>query len=107
MLPFPKDRRAIVSRRALTARLEALDPDQSREARRAQVLDVLRQALAEGRAEVQRRFERTANGIQAAQAHAYLLDQVIRVLHDDTADKFYPAPNPTKSERLTLVATGG
>ena len=106
-MSHPSDRRAIISRRALMARLEALDPDLSREARRAQVLDLLRQALAAGRAEVHRRFERSANGLAAAQALSYLIDQIIRVLHDDTAETVYPAPNPTLSERLTLVATGG
>src|SRR5271170_4190141 len=107
MLQLPKNRRALVNRRALTARLDALDAEQSREARRPQVLEILRQALADGRAEVQRRFERSANGLSAAEANSYLIDQLIRVLHDDTAEKFYPAPNPTRSERLTLVATGG
>src|SRR4029077_8126544 len=71
------------------------------------VLDILRQALAAGREEVRRRFEQGANGLVAAQALSYLIDQIIRVLHDDTAEKVYPAPNPTVSERLTLVATGG
>jgi [protein-PII] uridylyltransferase len=107
MLQLPKHRRALVNRRALMARLDALDGELSREARRAQVLEILRQSLADGRAEVRRRFERSATGLSAAQAHSYLIDQLIRVLHDDTAEKFYPAPNPTLSERLTLVATGG
>jgi [protein-PII] uridylyltransferase len=107
MLQLPKHRRALVNRRALMARLDALDAELSREARRAQVLEILRQTLADGRAEVRRRFERSATGLSAAQAHSYLIDQLIRVLHDDTAEKFYPAPNPTLSERLTLVATGG
>jgi [protein-PII] uridylyltransferase len=107
MQQLPKTRRAVINRRALMAKLDALDPELSREARRAQVLELLRQALAEGRAEVQRRFERGTSGLSAAQALSYLIDQIIRVLHDDTAEKFYPAHNPTLSERLTLVATGG
>jgi len=43
----------------------------------------------------------------AAEAHSYLIDQIVRLLHDDTAEVVYPAPNPTVSERMTLVATGG
>src|SRR5271155_2952827 len=107
MLQLPKHRRALVNRRALMARLAALDAELSREARRVQVLEILRQSLADGRAEVRRRFEQSATGLSAAAAHSYLIDQLIRVLHDDTAEKLYPAPNPTLSERLTLVATGG
>ena len=89
------------------AALHGLDQDQSAEARRAQVLEILRQALGAGRDEIRRRFERTANGLAAAEAHSYLIDQIVRVLHDDTAEVVYPAPNPTISERMTLVATGG
>jgi [protein-PII] uridylyltransferase len=107
MLELPKGRRAILNRRALLESLDALDPELSREARRPRVLEIFRQALADGRAEIQRRFEAGASGLSAAQALSYLIDQLIRVLHDDTAEKFYPAPNPTASERLTLVATGG
>ncbi len=106
-MPPPKNRRAIVSRRALTARLDSLDADLPREARRAQVLEILRQALAAGRDEVRRRFEAGAGGLAAAQALSYLIDQLVRVLHDDATEKVYPAPNPTVSERLTLVAVGG
>ena len=104
----PKNRRAIVSRRALMARLDALDDaDLTPEARRPQVLEILRQALADGREEVRRRFTARADGLAAAAALSYLMDQLVRVLHDDTAEKVYPAPNPTMSERLTVVATGG
>src|SRR5579871_6239761 len=103
----PKNRRAIVSRRDLMARLEALDPELASEARRPQVLEVLRQALATGREEVRRRFTAHPDGLAAAGALSYLIDQIVRVLHDDTAEKVYPAPNPTASERLTVVATGG
>jgi len=107
MLEPPKHRRAVLNRRALMERLDALDPELSPEARRAQVLELLRQALTDGRAEIRRRFEAGTNGLVAAQAHSYLIDQLIRVLHDDTAEKLYPAPNPTLSERLSVVATGG
>src|SRR6266566_9461923 len=36
-----------------------------------------------------------------------LQDTTIQVLYDLTVRHFYPAPNPTTSERLAIVATGG
>ncbi len=106
MSSYPARRRDVIDRSRLIAALRALDPSPS-DKRRAQVLDLLRQALAAGRADVRGRFERDGNGVAAAQALSYLIDQLIRVLHDDTAAVAYPTPNPTLSERLTLVAVGG
>src|ERR1700733_6877652 len=99
MLQLPKHRRAIANRRALMARFDALDAELSREARSAQVLEILRQFLSDGRAEVQRRFERSANGLSAAEAHSYLIDQLIRVLDHATAEDGLPAQHPRSPQR--------
>jgi [protein-PII] uridylyltransferase len=107
MLPPPRERRRLIERRTLDQRLAALDPDLAPEQRRARVLEILKEALAEGRAEVRRRFENGAGGPGAARAQCYVIDQLVRVLHDDTAERVYPAPNPTLSEHLAVVAVGG
>src|SRR5207248_8862008 len=46
-------------------------------------------------------------GLPAARALSALQDTTIQVLYDFTVRHFYPAPNPTTSERLAIVATGG
>ncbi len=50
--------------------------------------------------------EHPSHGLEAANAHAYLVDQVLIALHA-LAWRLYPAPNPTVGERLTLIAVGG
>lgn len=101
---LPRSRRDLIKRRDLDGRLAALPdgPD-----RRAAVLEILKEALAEGRAEVRRRFEAKTDGREAARAMSYLIDQLIRLVHDDTAGRVYVSHNPTQAERLTLVAVGG
>ena len=46
-------------------------------------------------------------GVAVARALSALQDTTIQVLYDFTVRHFYPAPNPTTSERLAIVATGG
>ncbi len=98
--------RDIVDRRALQARLEALAESGAAPARGA-VAEVLKGALADGRAEVRRRFEAGASGTEATQALAFLVDQVIRVLYDLAVTRAYPLSNPTAGERLAIIAVGG
>jgi len=97
--------REIVDRRALQARLD--DLAERAEPARAAVAEILKRALADGRAEVRRRFEAGASGTEATHALAFLVDQVIRVLYDFIVTRVYPLANPTDGERLALVAVGG
>ena len=81
------DRRAIVWRRALQVAVDkaaasAADSGAPAAEARAQVLDLLRTALENGRAEVRRRFEAGALGSSVVRANCYLADQIIRVVHD-------------------------
>jgi [protein-PII] uridylyltransferase len=107
MVPLPAHRRRIVARAELGRRLAALPITGDGASRRAASLDLMRRALADGRAEVGRRFEEGGDGLAAAHALSYLFDQLLRVLFDDTVTHVYPTPNPTQAERLTVVAVGG
>jgi len=46
-------------------------------------------------------------GLAVARALSALQDTTIQVVYDFAVRHFYPAPNPTTSERLAIVATGG
>lgn len=106
---YPKARRALIERRTLDLTLAALPfTDRQSPARRTAVFAELKQALAHGRDEIKRRFlAGGASGIETARAMAYLTDQLIRVLYDDTTLRVYQTPNPTQAERLAVVAVGG
>lgn len=100
------NRRAIVDRRALVERIAAIDASDA--PLRAQATAILKQALADGRAEIQRRLAaHPSRGLEASNAQAYLVDQLLRVLFDLATQRLHPLHNPTAGERLTLIAVGG
>lgn len=103
------DRRAIIDRRALADVLAELgDSDQSLAQKRAALAVLLGDALATGRAEIARRLgDHSSRGREACQAQAFLIDQIVRLLHDFTIQYLYPSGNRSSGERLTLIAVGG
>jgi [protein-PII] uridylyltransferase len=103
------NRRAIIDRRAIADALaESLAAAKDFQAKRAVLAAALQGALADGRAELQRRLRETpAKGLELAGAQAFLVDQLLRLLFDAAVNDLYPVTNRTSSERLTLVAVGG
>jgi [protein-PII] uridylyltransferase len=100
-----KHKRDIIDRAALQAELARLvqsdlTPDQTR----SRVLATLKAALGEGQAEVRRRFEAGAKGTQTVRANCFLIDQIVRLVYDHASEHLYPLANPSKGERLALVA---
>jgi [protein-PII] uridylyltransferase len=103
------DRRAIIDRRSLAGRLAEIvgDRDPQASETRGLVLGALKETLAGGRAELRRRLENGEPGVDNARARAFLVDQLLRTAYDFTVANVYPATNPTKAERLAVVAVGG
>ena len=103
MSPAVLPRKArIVSRKKLLEALAAVDADD-----RGACLDVLREALEAGRAEIFRRLDDGAAGSELVAGMSYLIDQIIRVAHDHTTERVFPHANRLKGERLGIVAVGG
>lgn len=102
-------RRAIIDRRAIAERLEALAAETRDSGKRRRALvGELRAALEAGRAEVARRLiVQPSSGRLAAQATAFLIDQIVRLSYDFTVDHLYPASNRSAGERITVIAVGG
>ncbi len=103
-----RDRRGIVDPAALEAAVEAAWRDTGEAAAfRAALLAVVRDALQAGRAEIEARFLRRNDGAEAVLAHAWLMDTLIRAIHDAVTARLYRAPNPTRAEQICVVAVGG
>ncbi len=103
-----RNRREIVDRAVLMeAAQAAVDSAAGDSARRAALLDVYRAALEAGRAEVRRRFEATPDGPASAAGLCFLIDQIVRVMHDVAVTRLYRVANPTAAEHLAIVAVGG
>ncbi len=101
------NRDAIVDRRALAQAVAAL-PDADAGTLRREIARLLKAALDAGRTEIARRL--TANpsrGLRAANAQAFLVDQLVSVLHDAVATRLHPNHNPTAGGRLAVLAVGG
>src|SRR5688500_10585515 len=98
------NQRAIIDRRALADQLTELEGADNG-ALRGGATVLLKQSLANGRAEIARRLEeKPYQGTETATAYAFLVDQILRLVHDLTLQRLYPRPNPTESERLLLLA---
>jgi len=74
---------------------------------RAQVLEILKQALASGRSIAERQLNETGDGTQCAHNLSWLEDEIIRVLYDFTVTQVYAIRNPTAGERMAILAVGG
>ncbi|WP_375402283.1 [protein-PII] uridylyltransferase [uncultured Sphingomonas sp.] len=101
------DRDAIVDRRALTDAVAAL-PDGDAGTLRRGIARLLKEALDAGRAEIaQRLAKRPSRGLRVANAQAFLVDQLVIVLHEAVTTRLHPVHNPTAGGRLTVLAVGG
>ena len=100
-------KRDIVNRKLLSARIDELTRGLDGDACRKVLVQVLKEAYAAGFAEARRRSEAGEKGRVTAHTLSYLTDQLIRILFDYAVGTAYPLGNPTTSERLSLVATGG
>src|SRR3954452_1863042 len=100
--------RDIIDRRAIAEELaQAVEISGKPAGDRSIVLPPLREALAHGRAEIRRRFEAEGSAARAIREQGFLVDQLIRVLHDFATKAVYPLANPTEGEKLAIVAVGG
>jgi len=73
----------------------------------AVIRDRMRRALDDGRAVLQRCFERDGDGVRLAADHAALLDGVLCGALDFAERRLYPIANRTRGEELSLLAVGG
>jgi [protein-PII] uridylyltransferase len=100
--------REIVDRRLLGEALTALaELPGTAGGDRMPLVALLKAALKDGYDEIRRRFEAGAGGAQTVREHCFLMDQLIRALHDFTTSHVYSLANPTSGEHLAIVAVGG
>ncbi|WP_445680683.1 [protein-PII] uridylyltransferase [Radicibacter daui] len=78
------------------------------EARRKQVLEVLREYWKQGRAEIAHRLETgTSGGPQSTHETTFLVDNLVQAIYRFATTHAYPLTNPTTGELFCIVATGG
>ncbi|MCY4591422.1 MAG: [protein-PII] uridylyltransferase [Alphaproteobacteria bacterium] len=103
-----RHRHQIIDPEALEERIDTLWTETGEPtAFRAGLLPVLRETLDAGRAEIRGRFMQDHNGANAVRAGAFLMDAIIRALHEAITTRMYRAPNPTSGEQICVIAIGG
>jgi [protein-PII] uridylyltransferase len=102
------NQRAIIERRSIAAAIADTVVAKGAEKSRPAVVGLLRDALDKGRAEIARRLaERPSAGQECAAAQAFLVDQLVRLIHDHVVGDVYRASNRTTGERIAILAVGG
>jgi [protein-PII] uridylyltransferase len=74
---------------------------------RERLVPELRRMLDAGRAEAEERLLEEGDGLACARRLCAVMDDVVLAAHDAVVRRLYPADNPSTSERLAVVATGG
>jgi [protein-PII] uridylyltransferase len=99
----------LIDELALARCLVAIASDQETASTRLRpaVVEVVRDALAKGRAEAERRLLADGKGTACAINLAYILDRIICALFDVAVSKLFPASKLSEPERMTVVAVGG
>ncbi|MDE2620571.1 MAG: [protein-PII] uridylyltransferase, partial [Sphingomonadales bacterium] len=106
--PRIANQRAIIERRSLAAAIADIVAEAGAEKARPRVVALLRAALDDGRGEIARRLaEKPSAGTECAAAQAFLIDQLVRVIHDHVVGNVYRASNRSTGERIAILAVGG
>ncbi|MBT3809505.1 MAG: bifunctional uridylyltransferase/uridylyl-removing protein, partial [Rhodospirillaceae bacterium] len=94
--------RSIIDIARLEAALdERLEEEAPTNAARSEIFALVKDAIADGRAEIKRRFEEDGDTGEAnGRAAAFLMDQIFRFVLDATTTRAYPTANPTSAERI-------
>ena len=103
------DQRSIINRKNLVSRISSISLEKNLKAPSTQklILKIISDDIKAGKSEIKRRFEENQNGLNAANLTSFLIDQVLRTLYEIATLNIYRATNPTRSERLGIVAIGG
>jgi [protein-PII] uridylyltransferase len=100
-------------RERLDSLLETLEAEHARSpfsdasTLRERVVPDLRAILTDGRAHAQERLFADADGLACAQRLSRQMDAVVSTIYTLVNRILYPVENPSTSERLCIVATGG
>ena len=102
------NQRAIIERRGLTVAIADAVAEHGADKARPRVVELLRGALGAGREEIARRLaERPSAGADCAAGQAFLVDQLVRLIHDHVVGHVYRSSNRSTGERISIMAVGG
>lgn len=106
--PKIKNRKKIIDPVGLGKAVDALWEVADNTARfRTELLMLLRNAIDDGRSEIERRFLGSNDGAEAIRANAYLMDVIVQRAAEIAIKKIYNKAPPKQGERICIEAVGG
>src|SRR5476649_2996049 len=105
----PRSPGELIDSRAITADLEKIAKDHAGNDRdmRSELAKRLKDALNEGRANAEQLLLKDRHGRRCAERLCRLEDEIIRLLFEFARKHLYPSQNPSESEHMAVIATGG
>lgn len=99
----------LIDSRAIVAELDKLAKTHAGNDRemRAELAKRLKSALNEGRAKAEQLLLKDRHGRRCAERLCRMEDEIIRILYEFVRKHLYPSQNPSESEHMAVVATGG
>ena len=99
----------LIDSKAIVADLEMLAKAEGNNERelRAALAKRLKAALARGRIKAEQLLLKDRQGRRCAERLCRMEDEVIRILYEFVKKHIYPSQNPTESEHMAVIATGG
>src|SRR5258707_8331919 len=108
-LDKPLNEAKLFDERVLVAELALLADEHagSEQALRRAVAQRLKAVLAAGRKQAEQLLLKDRQGRRCAERLCFMMDEIIRVLFEFVGTHLYPSENPSDSEHMAIVATGG
>src|SRR5665213_1032221 len=99
----------LIDSRAIVAELEKLAKSHKGNdvELRSELAQRLKAALIEGRAKAEQLLLKDRHGRRCAERLCRMEDEIIRILFDFVRKHLYPSENPSETEHMAVVATGG
>lgn len=103
-----KNQRAIINRQEIIEQLDAVIAEGLiKQKRRSRVLGIFKSAYQAGFDEIHRRFDGHGMGSDVVRENCFLVDQMVRLIHDFALQNEYPAGVPTTGQIMSVAAVGG
>ncbi len=105
----PRPAGELIDAKAITADLEKIAKVHAGNDRdmRTALAKRLKEALIEGRAKAEHLLLKDRHGRRCAERLCRMEDEIIRILYEFTRKHLYPSQNPSDSEHMAVIATGG
>jgi [protein-PII] uridylyltransferase len=99
----------LIDARAITADLDKIAKAHAGNERdmRTALAKRLKDALADGRAKAEQLLLKDRHGRRCAERLCRMEDEIIRILFEFVKKHLYPSQNPSESEHMAVIATGG